>query len=40
MKNMMPKKAKAEPDQPPSPKEDDPTSQVDLIALLKSSMGQ
>jgi hypothetical protein len=40
MKNMMPKKAKAEPELPPPPKEEDPTSQVDLIALLKSAMGQ
>ena len=36
----MPKKAKVEPEQPPPPKEEDPTSQVDLMALLKSAMGQ
>ena len=40
MKNMMPKKAKVEPELPPQPKEEDPTSQVDLMALLKSAMGE
>jgi hypothetical protein len=40
MKNMMPKKVKVEPELPPTPKEEDPTSQVDLMALLKSAMGQ
>lgn len=35
----MPKK-KPEPELPPPPKEEDPTSQVDLAALLKQAMGQ
>lgn len=39
IKGMMPKKAK-EPELPPPPKEEDPTSQVDLMALLKSAMGE
>jgi hypothetical protein len=39
IKGMMPKKPK-EPELPPPPKEEDPTSQVDLAALLKAAMGQ
>jgi hypothetical protein len=36
---MMPKKPK-EPELPPPPKEEDPTSEVDLASLLKAAMGQ
>ena len=40
MKGMMPKPKAREPEIPPPPKEEDPTNQVDLAALLKAAMGQ
>ena len=39
IKGMMPKPKPKEPELPPPPKEEDPTSQVDLAALLKQAMG-
>ena len=39
-KGMMPKQKPKEPEAPPPPKEEDPTNQVDLAALLKAAMGQ
>lgn len=36
----MPRQKPKEPELPPPPKEEDPTSQVDLAALLQAAMGQ